>query len=308
MMDLAEIVSNYVQSLERFDKDLQTDGNANLESVVSQELDRSKQLLAQLQVQQQQQHEREIERLQKATENVPLPEINGDIVETMSCVISDDNITDVSLVGEVAISNTNWNREASDLYMKFNNVNCVKINEDLLEVVDLVENVYRLNRGRDWGNGISGLAKYTVTNMPQVQCPILVTPVWQFREDETISMINLRPLISVNYTLLKVCIKIGKDADEILSKPTGYYNQTDGTIQWDLPSLDEDLVLIMRYKKSGAGTHAGVSSRVKPPHVRIDFTASQLLTQVNVEYGYSPDKLTGLPLNVMTISGNYKAE
>lgn len=303
VLAFAEIVQGYIQSLEEL-KETKFDSNSELFSEVSQELVRSKELLLQLQ-------EREnILKLRESgpdSESPPLPEINGDIVETLSCFITDDNITNVSLVGEVAINGTKWDQRTSDLYMKFNNVSSVKINDTFLEPVDVVQNIYKLKREHEWDNVVTGLVKYAVTNLPQVQCPILVTPVWQFKEAEIISMINLRPLIPVNYTLLKVCIKIGTKAQDILSKPTGFYNQVDGTIQWDLPMLEQDQILILRYK-GGQRTDVVTSQAIGPPHVRIDFTASQLLTQVNVEYGYSPTRLTDLPLNVMTISGNYKAQ
>lgn len=306
-MDLQSIVQTYLKSLEEFSRVGSDD--VELTRIAIIELSRAQDLAWKLEKHAQLAG-------QAATEDLPLPEVHGDIVETLSCVITDDNINEVSLAGEIAIRDVNWGHqgEASrgDLYVSFSNVNALQVNERVLENVHHVTgNVYKLNSAVDWSardvrETSSLVAAYRVTNLPQVQCPILVTPVWQFKETETISMVNLRPLISVNYTLLKVHINIGTDAHDILSKPAGFYNKLEGTIQWDLPSLEEDMILILRYK--GGKTSSVTTGSLKQPEVCVDFTASQLLTQVKLEYGRTPSCGTNLPLNQMTISGNYKAQ
>lgn len=297
-MSFYEAVQTYVDSLQKC--------NAHEDKpLIRAELDRANALLDVLRSKQRQANSQAtvIESAMQSPSPM-LPEIKGDIVETLSCIIKDDTIASISLIGEIAISKGIWNR---DIYIKFNNMDILSTNDRVLEAVDIDAGVFRING--DWLRtsqaGTTGLVKYTVSHLPHIQCPILVTPVWQFKEAEreAICMVNLRPLIHVTYTLLKVCIRIGSDAHQIMSEPTGLYNKGNGTIQWDLPSLEKDQILILRYRTEQARDPA-----VRPPHVRVDFTSSQLLSRVSVEYGTSLASLQDLSLNMLTISGNYKAE
>lgn len=254
-------------------------------------------------------HVEDVTKSDLATADIKAPELRGEAIEVLSCVIANDNIEDVSLMGDITINKDKLNYEG-DIFIKFKNLKPHNVNTAVLSpCISEGPFVFKLNRNSPemTENGSVKILKYTVTNPPQIQCPILITPVWQFKEEETICMVNLRPLLAVHYTLLKVNINIGEDAFDILSKPSGLYNKTKEVIQWDLFALEKDEIIILRYKTNKTNSATFLQTTNRKPYVSIDFTSSQLLSEIEVEYGTSPANLSALPLNTLTISSNYRA-
>ncbi|KAF5093411.1 hypothetical protein D0Z00_004074 [Geotrichum galactomycetum] len=169
------------------------------------------------------------------------PGLNASIVEVVSAVVKDGNVSRAQLVGEIAL---NYRGNSSFANVRVSNqkiFDYISANEEFVKAIDSSKGLYKVSLG-NIANGPESIGFKFISQSAEKFVPVDFSPIWRIEPNQSSlilaykvadSFLRESPIV-LHDLVISVPVE-GGNAVSVLSKPHGLFSKAKQRIVWRFP-------------------------------------------------------------------------